>query len=219
MGLLGFWCWRGTSEITFAPGLQEEAAPGAARGGEGSQPVSWDQAGAPYFAPCCFPVRSQENPRAGPMTGREGGTCSLRTVPGNPPGPTYPLVVELSLLRSYSTCGRWWSRRLKTPCICSHSVPVQRDKGGARTSVVARSQFQSGCGDTLPRPTCLCLTSVRAAAETSSPLFSPEGRWSVLRESSGSFLGVGLCCTWYGLCCTWCGGTAVLGSSLTCVSS
>lgn len=52
--------------------------------------MSWDQAGAPYFTPCCFPVRSQENPRAGPMTGREGGSCFLRTVPGDPPGSRIP---------------------------------------------------------------------------------------------------------------------------------
>lgn len=65
MGLLGFWCWRGTSEITFAPGLQEEAAPGAARGGEGSQPVSWDQAGSPLLRPLLLPCEIPREPPSG----------------------------------------------------------------------------------------------------------------------------------------------------------
>ena len=119
----------------------------------------------------------------------------MRAVPGGPPGPAHLLGVELSLLIPYSTCGRWWNRRPETPPICFQptaqppAVPVQSDKGGGQTSAVTCSQVQGGCGDTLPGPTCLCLTSVHGADETSSPLFSPEGRWSVLRESSGSFLG------------------------------
>lgn len=119
----------------------------------------------------------------------------MRAVPGGPPGPAHLLGVELSLLIPYSTCGRWWNRRPGTPPICFQptaqppAVPVQSDKGGGQTSAVTCSQVQGGCGDTLPGPTCLCLTSVHGADETSSPLFSPEGRWSVLRESSGSFLG------------------------------